>query len=156
MLKKEIPNIKVFSVYGNHGRTTQGKSDAANKSNYERIIPAYIRKELRKNDIKVIDGGYEDFVTYKLKDGKLIVCTHGTNDNPSTANKNFTKLLGNDVYEVHMGHLHSVKEDNGTTVNGSVIGSDDYSISRRLHSQPAQILKVYYGDDVGTFKLTLK
>ena len=155
MLKKEIPNIKVFSVYGNHGRTTQGKSDAANKSNYERIIPAYIRKELRKNDIKVIDGGYEDFVTYKLKDGKLIVCTHGTNDNPSTANKNFTKLLGNDVYEVHMGHLHSVKEDNGTTVNGSVIGSDDYSISRRLHSQPAQILKVYYGDDVGTFKLTL-
>ena len=155
MLKKEISNINVFSVYGNHGRTTQGKSDAANKSNYERIIPAYIRKELRKNDIKVIDGGYEDFVTYKLKDGKLIVCTHGTNDNPSTANKNFTKLLGNDVYEVHMGHLHSVKEDNGTTVNGSVIGSDDYSISRRLHSQPAQILKVYYGDDVGTFKLTL-
>ncbi len=156
MLKKEIPNIKVFSVYGNHGRTTQGKSEAANKSNYERIIPAYIRKELKNNDIKVIDGGYEDFVTYKLKDGKIIVCTHGTNDNPSTANKNFTKLLGEDVWEVHMGHLHSIKEENGTTVNGSVMGSDDYSISKRLHSQPAQVLKVYYGDDVGTFKLTLK
>lgn len=155
MIQKEIPNIDVFSVYGNHGRTTQSKSDAAIRSNYERIIPAYIRKELRKNDIKVVDSGYEDFVTYKLRDGKLIVCTHGTNDNPSTANKNFTKLLGEDVYEVHMAHLHSVKEDNGTTVNGSVIGSDDYSISKRLHSQPAQILKVYYGDDVGTFKLTL-
>lgn len=56
-----------------------------------------------------------------------------------------------------MGHYHSVKEGNGTTVNGSVMGSDDYSISKRLHNQPAQVLKVYYGnDDVGTFKLTLK
>lgn len=155
LLKEEIPNIKVFCVYGNHGRTTQGKSDAANKSNYERIIPAYIRKELRKNNIKVIDGGYEDFVTYRLRDGKLIVCTHGTNDNPSTVNKNFTKLLGEDVYEVHMAHLHSVKEGNGTVVNGSVMGSDDYSISRRLHSFPQQILKVYFGDDVATYKLTL-
>ena len=116
-----------------------------------------IWKELRKNDIKVIDGGYEDFVTYKLRDGKLIVCTHGTNDHPDTANKNFTKLLGENVYEIHMGHYHSVKEGNGATVNGSVMGSDDYSISKRLHNQPAQVLKVYYGnDDVGTFKLTLK
>ena len=56
-----------------------------------------------------------------------------------------------------MGHYHSVKEGNGATVNGSVMGSDDYSISKRLHNQPAQVLKVYYGnDDVGTFKLTLK
>ena len=156
LLQKDIPNIKTYFVYGNHGRTTQGKSDAANKSNYERIIPAYVRKELRKNNIPVIDGGYEDFVTYRLNDGKLIVCTHGTNDNPSTVNKNFTKLLGEDVYEVHMAHLHSVKEGNGSVVNGSVMGSDDYSISRRLHSLPQQILKVYFGDDVASFKFTLK
>lgn len=156
LLQKDIPNIKTYFVYGNHGRTTQGKSDAANKSNYERIIPAYVRKELRKNNIPVIDGGYEDFVTYRLNDGKLIVCTHGTNDNPSTVNKNFTKLLGEDVYEVHMAHLHSVKEGNGTVVNGSVMGSDDYSISRRLYSLPQQILKVYFGDDVASFKFTLK
>ena len=54
-----------------------------------------------------------------------------------------------------MGHFHDAKEGNGTTVNGSVIGSDDYSISRRMYSKPTQLLKVYYGDDVGTFKLTL-
>lgn len=156
LLKSEISNIKTYFTYGNHGRTTQGKSDSANKSNYERIIPAYVRKELRKNNVKVIDSGYEDFVVYKLKDGKVIVCTHGTNDNPITANKTFTKLLGEDIFEVHLGHYHDVKDGNGSTVNGSVIGSDDYSISKRLHSVPQQVLKVYYGDDVGTFKLTLK
>lgn len=155
-LKSEIPHITVYSVYGNHGRTMQGKSDAANKSNYERIIPAYIRKELRNNDIQVIDSGFEDFVTYFLRDGKLIVCTHGTNDNPTTVNRTFTKLLGQDVFDIHMGHFHSPKEEDGTTINGSVIGSDDYSISKRLYNIPIQILKVYYGDDVGTFKLALK
>lgn len=155
-LKSEIPHITVYSVYGNHGRTMQGKSDAANKSNYERIIPAYIRKELRNNDIQVIDSGFEDFVAYFLRDGRLIVCTHGTNDNPTTVNKTFTKLLGQDVFDIHMGHFHNPKEGDGTTVNGSVIGSDDYSISKRFYNIPTQILKVYYGDDVGTFKLTLK
>lgn len=155
-LKSEIPHITVYSVYGNHGRTMQGKSDAANKSNYERIIPAYIRKELRNNDIQVIDSGFEDFVTYFLRDGKLIVCTHGTNDNPTTVNRTFTKLLGQDVFDIHMGHFHNPKEGDGTTINGSVIGSDDYSISKRFYNIPTQILKVYYGDDVGTFKLTLK
>ena len=156
LLKSEIPHITVYSVYGNHGRTMQGKSDAANKSNYERIIPAYIRKELRNNDIQVIDSGFEDFVTYFLRDGKLIVCTHGTNDNPTTVNRTFTKLLGQDVFDIHMGHFHNPKEGDGTTINGSVIGSDDYSISKRLYNIPIQILKVYYGDDVGTFKLALK
>lgn len=155
-LKKEIPNIDAYFCYGNHGRTMQNKSDVSNKSNYERLIPAYVRKELRKNNISVIDSGYEDFLWYKLKDGRLIVCTHGTNDNPSTANKTFTKLLGENVYEVHMGHLHSVKEENGTLVNGSVMGSDDYSIGKRLHNEPTQILNVYYGDDIGTFKLMIK
>ena len=154
-LRKEIPCVKTYFTYGNHGRTSQSKNGQANKTNYERLIPAIVRKDLRKTDIKVIDSGYEDFVVYKLKDGKVIVATHGTNDNPSTANKNFTKLLGYDVYEVHMGHFHQYKEGNGTMVNGSVMGSDDYSISHRLHSDPTQVLKIYYGDDTATYKFIL-
>ncbi len=157
LLKEEIPNIKVYCTYGNHGRCTQNKADSANKTNYERIIPSYIRKELRQNNIKVIDGGYEDFVTYKLRNGKLIVLTHGTNDNPETANKTFTKLLEQNVYEVHMGHYHSVKSTKGTTVNGSVMGSDDYAISHRMNDTPTQVLKIYYdNNDVADFKLIME
>lgn len=155
-LRKEIPCIKTYFVYGNHGRTSPNKSDRAYKENFERLIASIVRKDLRKTDIKVIDGGYEDFVTYKLRDGKLIVSTHGTNDSPDMANKNFTKLLGEDVYCVQMGHLHDVREGKGTTVNGSIMGSDDYSISHRWNSKPTQVLKVYYGDDEATYKLTVK
>lgn len=155
-LRKEIPCVKTYFVYGNHGRTSPNKSDRAYKENFERLIASIVRKDLRNTDIKVIDGGYEDFVTYKLRDGKLIVSTHGTNDSPDMANKNFTKLLGEDVYCVQMGHLHDVREGKGTTVNGSVMGSDDYSISHRWNSKPTQVLKVYYGDDEVTYKLTVK
>lgn len=155
-LRKEIPCVKAYFVYGNHGRTSPNKSDRANKENFERLIASIARKDLRKTDIKVIDGGYEDFITYKLRNGKLIVSTHGTNDSPDNANKNFTKLLGEDVYCVHMGHLHDVRDGKGTTVNGSVMGSDDYSISHRWNAKPTQVLKVYYEDDTATYKLTLK
>lgn len=154
-LRKEIPCVKTYFVYGNHGRTSPNKSDRSYKENFERLISAVIRKDLRKTDIKVIDGGYEDFVTYNLRDNKLIVATHGTNDNPTMINKNFSKLLGRDVYETHMGHYHEFKEGNGNVVNGSVMGSDDYSISHRWNSKPTQVLKVYYGEDVATYKLTL-
>ena len=155
-LRKEIPCVRTYFVYGNHGRTSPNKSDRAYKENFERLIASIVRKDLRKTDIKVIDGGYEDFVTYKLRDGKLIVSTHGTNDSPDMANKNFSKLLGEDVYCVQMGHLHDVREGKGTVVNGSVMGSDDYSISHRWNSKPTQVLKVYYGDDEATYKLTVK
>lgn len=154
-LRKEIPSVKVFVEYGNHGRVNKNKSDGANKENYERLVAPYLRKDLRKTDIEVVDGGYEDFVTYRLRDGRLIVVTHGTNDNMTNANQTFSKLLGVDVFEVHMGHMHNPMEGNGTTVNGSVMGSDDYSISIRKHQKPTQILKVYYGDDVATYKLVL-
>lgn len=155
-LRKEIPSVRVFVEYGNHGRVQKGKADGSNKNNFERMIAPYIRKSLKGTDIEVIDGGYEDFVTYRLKDGKLIVVTHGTHDNMTNANQVFSKLLGADVYEVHMGHFHNVMEGNGSVVNGSVMGSDDYSLSIRKHQLPTQVLKVYYGDDTATYKLTLK
>lgn len=154
-LRKEIPCVKTYFVYGNHGRTTPNKTDRSNKENFERLIAPIIKKDLRNTDIKVFDGGYEDFVTYKLRDGKLVVSTHGTHDSPDTANKNFSKLLKEDVYCVQMGHLHEAKEGKGTLTNGSVMGSDDYSISHRWHSKPTQILKVYYGEDEVTYKLIL-
>lgn len=155
-LRKELPCVRTYFVYGNHGRTSPNKSDRAYKENFERLIASIVRKDLRKTDIKVIDGGYEDFVTYKLRDGKLIVSTHGTNDSPDMANKNFTKLLGEDVFCVQMGHFHDVKEGKGSVVNGSIMGADDYSISHRWNAKPTQVLKVYYGEDEATYKLTVK
>ncbi|MFA7156926.1 MAG: hypothetical protein WC123_04455, partial [Bacilli bacterium] len=59
--------------------------------------------------------------------------------------------------EVHMGHYHSVKSTKGTTVNGSIMGSDDYAISHRMNDTPTQVLKIYYdNNDVADFKLIME
>ena len=151
-----IPEVRVYVVYGNHGRTAQSKNDRAYRENFERLVTVILRKDFRESNVKVLDNGYEDFVLYTLRDGKNIVVTHGTNDMPSTANKNFSKMLGKDIYRVYMGHYHDVKESNGTLVNGSVMGSDDYSISKRLDAKPTQLLEVYDGDDCVTYRMILK
>lgn len=151
-----IPNINVYIVYGNHGRVHSNKTDGANKENFERLIAPYLRKDLKNTTIKIIDGGYEDFILYQLSDGRNIVATHGTNDKYLTANKDFAQLLEVPIYEVHMGHLHNPIEINGTVVNGSVMGSDDYSISIRKHTPPIQVLKVYCENDTITYKLNLE
>lgn len=154
-LYKYIPQVDVYITYGNHGRIHSNKSDGQNKENFERLIAPYIRKDFRDLDIKVYDGGIEDFVCYRLRDGRPIVVTHGTNDKYSSANKNFTKMLGEDIFEIHMGHYHNPIEQNGTVVNGSVMGSDDYAVSHRLICNPTQLLKVYIDDDTTTHKLVL-
>lgn len=154
-LAENIPSVKVYVTYGNHGRVHASKSDGSNKENFERLIAPFLRKEFRNTDIKIIDGGYEDFVTYTLKDGKLIVLSHGTKDNKANANQIYSKLLGKDVYDVHIGHFHDYAELNGTTVNGSVMASDSYAISIRKNSPAIQVLKVYLGEDVATYKLKL-
>lgn len=155
-LREEIPNVKAYITFGNHGRVQANKTAGANKENFERLIAPYVSKELRDTDISIFNGGYEDFITYRLKDGGLIVVTHGTRDNPLNAKSNFTQMLGEQVHEVHMGHYHEYKEGNGVVVNGSVMGSDDYAISIRKNGNAKQIMKVYYNDgDVATYQLSL-
>lgn len=152
---ESIPNVDVWIVYGNHGRVHPKKDAGSNKTNFERLIAPYLRKDLRMLNIKINDSGWDDFISYDLRDGKSIVVTHGTNDKVSSANKEFSKLLGRDIFEVHMGHFHNCIEQNGVVVNGSVMGSDDYAMSIRKHSLPQQILKTYSGNDITTHKLTL-
>ena len=151
-LYKEIPNIKVYSVFGNHGRTSKGKSDRANKENFERLVPEFLK--LRLPHIKVIDSKYEDHLVYKLRDGRLIVNTHGQYDAPNNAMSHFLELLKTDIFEIHMAHYHDYYESNGVVVNGSIIGSDDYAISLRKNAKATQILRVY-GKDVSCYKLIL-
>lgn len=155
-LAENIESISVFSVYGNHGRVHANKSDGSNKENFERMIAPILRKDFRNSNISITDGGYEDFVLYQLRDGRNIVLSHGTKDNKVSANRIFTKLLGIDIFECHIAHYHDFADGNGTTVNGSVMGDDAYATSIRKHSVPVQTLKVYMGDDVATYKLTLK
>jgi len=47
------------------------------------------------------------------------------------------------------------KHGTDVVVNGSVMGTDAYAMKHRLHTKPYQILRIYDGDDVCTYKVML-
>ena len=156
-LSKNIPNVNVRCVFGNHSRVNPNKKDNLNRENYERLIFKYI--QLKTNGInEFMTSGKEDYLVYSLQDSRIIVCTHGDKDIKSNILTNYNSILGFVPDEIHLGHWHAYeeKDDNSTeiVVNGSVVGTDDYALSIRKNTQPCQILKIY-GDNVCTYKIML-
>ena len=151
-LAEHVESVTVYSVYGNHGRTESNKHDAINRENYERLIYYFMKNRVK--GVRFIDSQGEDFIKY-YDFGKTFVISHGDKDKQTTSIETYSKMLGEQVGEVHLGHFHEFKEIGNVIVNGSVVGSDDYAVSIRKHSKPCQVLKVY-GEDECTYKLILE
>lgn len=151
-LAEHVESVTVYSVYGNHGRTESNKHDAINRENYERLIYYFMKNRVK--GVRFIDSQGEDFIKY-YDFGKTFVISHGDKDKQASAIEVYSKMLGEQVGEVHLAHWHEFKEIGNVIVNGSVVGSDDYAVSIRKHSKPCQVLKVY-GEDECTYKLILE
>ena len=155
-LSKHVPSIVVVCVQGNHSRVTPNRKESLNQENFERIIFEYIK--MRLPNIRMLINGAEDWIAYNIGERKMFL-EHGDKSNVSSAREKAINLLGYVPDTIVFGHFHhlEVNDDNGTdvVVNGSVMGSDSYAVRRRLHTQPYQVMQVYDGADVCTYKLTL-
>ena len=155
-IKEYVSDITVYSVYGNHGRLLPNKKDSVNIENVERLIPFYLRARL-EDTVKVIDSK-NDFIEINIQ-GRKVIITHGDKDNIGNALNNYIRVLGYVPDEIHMGHLHTTqtKDDCDTEiiVNGSVVSTDDYALSIRKVTKPSQLLRIYFGNDVCQYKITL-
>nr|DAR30877.1 MAG TPA: DNA polymerase II small subunit [Caudoviricetes sp.] len=139
--------IKIITTLGNHGRLTPNKSDSITNENFEMLIPAMLRDKL--GDVKIIDSKGLDFTKYEI-DGKIIMVSHGQNDSMTKVISDFSKIFKVVPNEIHLGHTHSYTDINDcdikVTVNGSLIGSDDYAVTIRKVTTPSQNLIVYEKD----------
>lgn len=155
-LSKHVPSIAVVCVQGNHSRVTPNRKESLNQENFERIIFEYIK--MRLPNIRMLMNGAEDWIAYNIG-GRKMFLEHGDKSSVSSAREKAVNLLGYVPDTIIFGHFHhlEVNDDNGTdvVVNGSVMGSDSYAVRRRLHTQPYQVMQVYDGADVCTYKLTL-
>lgn len=155
-LSKHVPSIVVVCVQGNHSRVTPNRKESLNQENFERIIFEYIK--MRLPNIRMLINGAEDWIAYNIGERKVFL-EHGDKSSVSSAREKAINLLGYVPDTIIFGHFHhlEVNDDNGTdvVVNGSVMGSDSYAVRRRLHTQPYQVMQVYDGADVCTYKLTL-
>lgn len=146
-MKPHFNSIKIYTTLGNHGRLTPNKHDSVTKENFETLIPIRLRDNLK--DVTVVDSKGLDFLMYKIED-KVICLAHGQNDKLSTVISDFTKVFKVLPAEVHLGHTHSYKDindcDTYVSVNGCLDGSDEFAVTLRKITTPAQNLIIYNED----------
>lgn len=144
-IKKYFNKITVVITIGNHGRLMPDKKQNIGKENFEKLIPEILGLRLDK-DIRLIHSQSEDFVEYSCGDRKIFV-THGHYDKVSKVYTDAIRLCQYIPDEIHLAHTHSyvdVLEGNTKiTVNGSLMGSDDYAVTLRKNTKPSQNLIIY-------------
>ena len=147
-MKPHFNTIKIVTTLGNHGRLLPNKTETVTNENFEMLIPVMLRDKLGKS-VEVIDSCGFDFMAYKIQ-GRVIMMAHGQHDKLNSAISDFSKMFKVVPNEVHLGHTHSYKDINDcnvyVTVNGSLVGSDDYAISIRKITKPSQNLIIYEDD----------
>ena len=147
-LKPHYENIRIITTLGNHGRLFSDKKNGMTKENFEMLIPEFLKFRIG-NDVSIIKSYGLDFTSYEIDD-KLICVAHGQNDKISKVIADFSKIYKKVPYAIHLAHFHQYTDVNDcdiyTTVNGSLCGTDDYALTLRKITKPAQNF-IIYGDD---------
>ena len=145
-LAVKIPNIKVYSTIGNHGRCSANIKESIASENFERLIPWYLNGRLESN-VELMKNTYEDdIIVYKFLNETIFAC-HGHNDKIGSAVSDLSEMLKIFPTECHLGHYHAYQEFDKhsmtTTVNGTLSGVDVYAKAIRKTSQAIQVMMIY-------------
>ena len=149
-LSQFVMETEVYMTYGNHARTVQNKHDSIHRDNMERIIPWWLEQRLARYDsitVRQDEGNEFIFVTAC---GHDICATHGDNDSVRSAPRMIATLVqkkcGRNIEYILLGDKHHREsfDELGVTalLCGSLCGTDDYANSKRLYSDPSQLLLI--------------
>ena len=142
----EIPNVKIYTATGNHGRCSANIKESLDTENFEKMIPWYMEGRL-ENNVELMDNIYEDDIIIYEFLNETIFAVHGHNDKVGSAVNELSKMFKKFPTETHLAHYHSYyeKEDHdiATVVNGTASGVDKYAKKIRKTSRPMQTLLIY-------------
>lgn len=149
------PTVTYRSCSDNHSRLMANKSEHIEKENFGRLIDWWVEAKLEQGNhyIKVerdnLDYGLGKF---DLLNGKKVMFAHGHEDPINQAYQNFTGATREFIDYILLGHFHNPKEkafqDCKVIVNGSLVGTEQYALSKRLFSSPCQKLLIFDGNFV--------
>jgi len=148
-LSKHFHMVYVNGVAGNHSRTSF-KDQVLRGNRLDNLIPWYMKAKLGcVENVAFIDGDNHDATIGRIDvRGNPYLLVHGDYDEFSE--KGISKLvlmLGYKPTAIFYGHMHHCSFDDIANVkiirSGSFCGSaDDFSITKRLNGNPAQIVCV--------------
>ena len=146
-----IPNVYVYTTYGNHGRVVSNKKDNIHKDNLERIVGWWLKQRLKDNErVTMMPDSGTEFVFVNAC-GHDICAVHGDLDSVRTSPRLLTTLFFKEYHKniecIILGDKHHREsfEELGVVsmICGALCGSDDYANEKRLFSKPNQLLLIF-------------
>jgi len=146
-----VPNVYVYTTYGNHGRVVSNKKDSIHKDNLERIVGWWLRQRLKDNErVTMMPDSGTEFVFVNAC-GHDICAVHGDLDSVRTSPRLLTTLFFKEYQKniecIILGDKHHREsfEELGVVsmICGALCGSDDYANEKRLFSKPNQLLLIF-------------
>ena len=161
-LQAFAPEVVYKSVTDNHSRCMANKMENIEKENLNKIIDWYVKARLENTKIQFPNNNLgDDIGICELKNGKILIFTHGHMDSKNQIVQNMFGLIKKFPDYILMGHYHNCSEHTFQNckvyVNGSIIGPDTYAYEKRLFSEPEQKILVFNKDnDVININVNLK
>ena len=146
-----VPNVYVYTTYGNHGRIVSNKKDSIHKDNLERIVGWWLKQRLKDNErVTMMPDSGTEFVFVNAC-GHDICAVHGDLDSVRTSPRLLTTLFFKEYQKniecIILGDKHHREsfEELGVVsmICGALCGSDDYANEKRLFSKPNQLLLIF-------------
>lgn len=146
-------NITYRSCVDNHSRVTADKKQHVEKENLNRLIDWYVEARLKDAGIKFMDDNLDiGLGRFKLQNGKVVMFAHGHQENINNIVQNWMGATKEFVDYLCIGHYHTskLKTFNGAKVivNGSLVGVEEYALSKRLFGNAEQSLLLFDGDNL--------
>ena len=144
-LSTMFENVSFLSVSGNHSRVEKYK-DSIKEERLDDIVEWYLKARLANFNIKFDDYINAD-ATMKFFDvyGKSYILIHGDYDD-SNNTLILQKFANRPITAIFSGHFHhnKVVTKNGIKfiMSGSFIGTDNFTIQKRIFSYPEQLITI--------------
>lgn len=150
-LAPHVGHVNVYTTYGNHTRTIQNFSDSIHRDNMERIIGWWLKERLEDSNITVVEEDRYGELIHVPVCGHNLIATHGDldkfRDMGTYFHTIFSQKYGLDVHYVVVGHWHHTESVErlgiDATIAPAMCGPDEYAHTKRLYSDPAQMLMMF-------------
>ena len=160
-LQEAAPQVIYRSCTDNHSRVVADLHQHLEKENLYRLMDWYLQERLKgsavifKNDNLDIGLG-----KFSLLNGKKIMFAHGHQDSINTVFQNWVGATQEYIDYLCIGHYHCEKmksyQNARVIVNGSIVGTDSYALSKRLFSKPSQVMLVFDEDNTISISINLE
>ena len=136
------------SVTDNHSRAVANLHEHIEKENFYKLIDWYLQERLKGTSIQFVNDNLDDSLgMFELLNGKKFAFAHGHLENINQIVQNWIGGTRQFIDYIAVGHFHceKAKSFQGTKVyvNGSIVGTEQYALGKRLFSKPSQTFLIF-------------